>query len=343
VLIASVEQNTPGRSPEQIKAFFNEVRQRAGNLPGILSAGYSSFTPISGSQLGVNVVVEDRPFKAGENGHTLFAGVSPDYFRTLGIPLLQGRDFTAQEIQSFPPSVAIINRTMALRYFGNVSPVGRHLRIVEGSFPPLEIIGIAADSKYNDLREATQNFFYLPSSQGKTLMFRTSSDPDVFIQPIRELIASIDTAVTIVSIKRLRDQVGESYRMDKVVTVLCSGFGVLALLLSCLGLYGILSFSVERRRKEIALRMALGATRESVLRLVVLKGMGLTLLGFAIGLPAAIAAVSILKGFLFGIGRFDIWTVVPVSILLLVSSFLACYRPARHAASLDPNDVLRME
>ena len=342
VLVVSIDMAASGKSPEQTTAFLNEVMRQAEGLPGIIDTSHSSFTPISGSQMAVNVVVEDRPLQVGESANTSFVGVSPNYFRTLGITLLQGRDFDDRDTQ-VPPKTAIINRTMARRYFGDENPLGKRFRFVEGNRPPMEIIGIVADSKQKDLRESPADFFYTPSSSGKTIEFRTATDPQVFVQPIRKLITSIDPIVEIITAKSLRDQIEESYRMDKVVTTLCGGFGILSLFLSGLGLYGSLSFSVRRRVKEIAIRMALGATRGDVIRSVIMKGVGLTLAGLVIGLPVGIAAVNIVKGFLFGVGLFDAPTFITVSMLLFVTTLLACYFPVRRIVSLNPCKVLRME
>ena len=342
VLIASIDTSASGKSPEQITAFLNEVRRQAEGLPGITDTSYSSFTPISGAQMAVNVVVEDRPLQVGERANTSFVGISANYFRTLGITLLQGRDFADRDVQ-FPPKTVIINRTMARRYFGDENPLGKRLRFVEGNRLPMEIIGIVADSKQGSLRELPRDFFYTPSSSGKTIEFRTAASPHMLMQPVRKLIASIDPMVEIISVKSLRDQIEESYRMDKVVTALCGFFGVLALFLSGLGLYGSLSFAVGRRAKEIAIRMALGATSGDVIRSVIMKGMGLTLAGLVVGLPAGLASVNIVKGFLFGVGLFDALTFIAVAILLFGTALLACYFPVRRIVALDPCKVLRME
>jgi len=342
VLAVSIEQQTAGRTPEQIRVFYDQVLDRARNLPGVRSASYSGFTPISGSEIGVNVAVDGLALKPGETANELFVGISPGYFETLGIPLLQGRDFAAHDVQ-LPPRVAIINRTMARRFFGDANPVGKRFKLVEGNRPPLEIIAVVADSKYNDLRENTSDFFYLPSIRGRTFEFRTSGDPKALVTPLRELISSLDGSATIHSAKTLREQIDESLHHDRLVTALCSVFSVVALTLTCVGLYGVLSFSVGRRTNEIGIRMALGANSRHILRLVVRQGMILTIAGLIPGCAGAVVSASLLKSFLFGVKQSDLISLSTVSLFLLISAALACYFPAHRAASVEPMRALRMD
>jgi macrolide transport system ATP-binding/permease protein len=342
VLAVSIEQQTAGRTPEQMKVFYDQVLDRARNLPGVRSASYSGFTPISGSEMGVNVAVDGLALKPGEAANELFVGVSPGYFETLGIPLLQGRDFAGQDVQ-LPPRVAIINRTMARRFFGDANPVGKRFKLVEGNRPPLEIIAVVADSTYNDLRESTSDFFYLPSIGGRTFEFRTGADPKALVAPLRELISSLDGSATIISAKTLQEQIDQSLHYDRLITALCGVFSVVALTLTCVGLYGVLSFNVGRRTNEIGIRMALGANSRDILRLVVRQGMILTIAGLIPGCAGAVASASLLKSLLFGVNRFDLISLSTVSLFLLISAALACYFPAHRAASVEPMRALRMD
>jgi predicted permease len=342
VLTVSIEQQIAGRTPEQMKNLYNQLLERARSLPGVRSTSYSGFTPVSGSKMGVNVAVEGLALKPGETANELFVGVSQAYFQTLGISLLEGRDFAEGDIQA-PPRVAIINHTMAHRFFGESNPLGRHFKLVEGNRPPLEIIGVVADSKYNDLREGTTDFFYLPSMRARTFELRTSGDPKALVAPLRELIGSLDSSVTLVSAKTLREQIDESLHNDRLITVLCGIFSIVALTLTCVGLYGVLSFSVGRRTNEIGIRMALGANSRDILRLVVRQGMTLTIAGLALGCGAAVVATSLLKSLLFGVNQFDPTSFSTVSLFLLISAALACYFPAHRASSIEPMRVLRME
>jgi macrolide transport system ATP-binding/permease protein len=342
VLAVSIDQQTAGRTPEQLKGFYDQVLERARNLPDVRSASYSGFTPVSGSEMGVNVAADGLALRPGETANELFVGISPGYFETLGIALLQGRDFAAHDVQ-VPPRVAIINRTMARRFFGDANPLGKRFKLVEGDRPPLEIIGVVADSKYNNLREHTSDFFYLPSIGGRTFELRTSADPKALVAPLRELIGSLDGSATIISAKTLREQIDESLHHDRLITVLCGVFSVVALTLTCVGLYGVLSFTVGRRTNEIGIRIALGANSRDILRLVVRQGMILTIAGLIPGCAGAVASASLLKSVLFGVKQSDLISLSTVSLFLLISAALACYFPARRAASVEPMRALRMD
>jgi predicted permease len=342
VLAVSIQQHTAGRTPEQMKGFYNQVLERAKNLPGVRSSSYSGFTPVSGSEMGVNVAVEGFALRSGETANELFVGISPGYFDTLGIPLLQGRDFAPPDIQS-PPRVVIINHTMARRFFGDTNPLERRLKLVEGNRPSLEIIGVVADSKYNDLREHAADFFYLPSVRGRIFEFRTSGDSKALVGLLRELFSSLDSSAAIISAKTLREQIDESLHDDRLIAVLCGIFSIVALTLTCVGLYGVLSFSVGRRTNEIGIRMALGANSRDILWLVVRQGITLTIAGLILGCAGAVASASLLKSLLFGVTQSDPVSLFAVSVFLLISAVLACYFPAHRASSIEPMKVLRMD
>ena len=276
-----------------------------------------------------------------------YAQTGADFLKVMGIPLLAGRDFTAEDAHSNSPSyqatnVAIINRTMARRFFGDSSPLGKHFRFVEGNRPPLEIVGVVADSKYKSLREGPTDFFYIPGTHGD-LVIRTNGSGSSLAGPLRETLHSLDSSVTVTSIKTLRQQVDESLHPERLVSALCSVFSLLALTLSCVGLYGILAFQVARRTSEIGVRMALGAHPANIFRLIVLHGMRLTIAGSVLGVFAVLSISSVLTSFLFGLKPTDPLAYLGVSVVLLFSAFIACYIPARRAMAVDPITALRDE
>ena len=347
VSVVRLNGYSASRTRDQVAAFFEQLLERVRQLPGVHSASYSSFTPISGKEVGINVVVEGYTLLAGEVANERFVGVSPGYFETMGIPLLEGRDFTQEEIHPNSASyqstsVAIINRTMAHRFFGNSSPLGKHFRFVEGNRPPLEIVGVVADSKYNDLREGPNDFFYIPGTHGD-LEIRTSGSSAALASALREILRSLDGSVTITSIKTLREQVDESLHPDRMIAALCGVFSILALALTCVGLYGTLAFQVARRTNEIGVRMALGAHPRDIFRLVVGQGMQLTVSGLVLGIAAALGMTSLLATLLFGVKGTDPLTFLWVAIILLSATALACYVPARRAMRVDPMVALRDE
>lgn len=342
ILIVAVNRTAAGATNPQSGDFYRRLADLAKNMPGVRNASYSTFSPLSDTEIGINVVVEGYTLKPGETANELFVGVSPGYFDTMGIPLLAGRDFTAEDLQT-KAAVVILNRTMAHRFFGDASPLGKHVQFVEGKHPPMEIIGVVADSKYNDLRETPMDFFYVPGGSGRVLDIRAAGSPTALVTPLRELIHSLDGAAGIASIQTLRQQVDETLHQDFLVAGLCSVFSALALVLSCVGLYGTLSFSVARRTNEIGVRMALGATPRGIFQLIVGQGMRLTLAGVLLGACGAMAGASLLASLLFQVKVADPLTLVGVSVIFVIAAVLACAIPAHRAMRVDPMAALREE
>jgi predicted permease len=342
VLAVSMSGHAADRNREQMRAFYEQLLERVRNLPGVRSASYCAFTPISGREIGVNVAVEGYTMRPGETANDLFAPVSPRYFETLGIQLLAGRDFTPHDIQE-PYRVAIINSTMARRFFGGASPLGKRFKFVEGNRPSIEIIGVVADSKYNNLRERVSDFFYVPGGAGGVLDVRVNGNAKTLAGPLRDAIHLLDSSVNITSIKTLREQLDESLHQDRLTAALCGAFSLLALTLTCVGLYGALSFGVARRTSEIGVRLALGARPQDIFRLVIGQGMWLTLVGLVLGAAGVLASTSLFESLLFGVKGTDPFTFAAVSLLLVATTILACYVPARRAMRVDPLVALRNE
>jgi ABC-type antimicrobial peptide transport system permease subunit len=203
-------------------------------------------------------------------------------------------------------------------------------------------VGVVADSKYNGLREGPTDFFYIPGTHGD-LEIRTNESAATLAGPLRRILRSLDSSVDIVSIKTLREQVDESLHPDRLIAALCGTFSILALVLTCVGLYGTLAFHVAQRTSEIGVRMALGAFPRDIFRLVVGQGMRLTVFGLALGIIAAVSATSPLASLLFGVKRTDPLAFLGVSVVLLFAASLACYLPARRAMRVDPMTALRDE
>jgi predicted permease len=347
VLLVTMNGYSASRTRDQIAHFYAQLLDRVQRLPGVHSGSYSGFTPFSGKEVGSNVVVEGYTLRPGEVANERFVGVSPAYFETMGIPLLAGRDFTEQDVHPDSPSnlattAAIINQTMAHRFFGNVSPLGKHFHFVEGNRPPLEIVGVVADSKYNDLREGPADFFYIPGTRGD-IEIRTDSSARTLAGSLPAIFHSLDSSVNITGIRTLREQVDESLQSDRLVAALCATFSILALVLTCVGLYGALAFNIARRTAEIGIRMALGANQRDIFRLVVGQGLGLTIAGLLLGIVVALGTGSLLASMLFAVKQTDPLTFLGVSIVLLSAAVLACYIPARRAMRLEPTVALRYE
>jgi putative ABC transport system permease protein len=349
-LSAVMNGSATARSPQQVGHFYDRLLARVQALPGVQSASLSLFTPVSGRELGINLRVEGHDTQAGEETHAFFNSVGPNYFASLGIPLLAGRDFSAQDTPDAPP-VAIINQTMARHYFGDQSPLGKTFMTVEGHRGPFEIIGLVSDSKYNDLREQTPDFFYMdrlqsppPTVVRSTLVVRAAgASAAMLASPVRNLIRRLDDTVTISSVKTLREQVDESLGQDRLIASLCGAFSLLALVLTCIGLYGLLSFNVARRSGEIGIRMALGAGKRGIFRLVIGDGIRLVLPGLLLGMAGALFADKLVRSLLFGVRRADPATFITIAALLALAALLACYVPARRATAVDPLAALRNE
>ncbi|HUK31528.1 MAG TPA: ABC transporter permease, partial [Candidatus Acidoferrum sp.] len=335
-------------------AMESEILTRARNLPGVRSASFSSYSQTS-RRLGINVAVEGAPAGSVDQQHVFFNFVSPGYFETMGIPILVGRDFRSHD-DAGTPMTAVINRTMAHHYFGDTNPIGRRFTFVEGKWPPFEIIGVAADSVYNDLREETPDFVYVDHTKflafrgaigttvlGGILNVRANGRANSLSRPLMDLIRSFDTAAVVQNIRTLREQIDLSLHRDRLIAALCSTFSLLALVLTCIGLYGTLSFSVARRTNEIGVRMALGASPHNIFTLVIGQGIRLTIIGLFVGAAGAIASGYLLASLLFGVKRADPVTLAGVALLLLAAAVLACYVPARRAMGVNPLVALRDE
>ena len=351
VIAISFSCCTAGRTGEQPLALYDQIVAKAKSLPGVRSAAFSSYSQTS-REIGINVSVEGSAPRSVDEQHAFFNAVTSGYFETLGIPILAGRDFDDHD-NANAPFAAIINRTMARHYFGDANPVGRRFKFVEGKWPPLEIIGVAADSVYNDMREQTPDFIYLKRQQlralhptpgiGGVLNVRASASAILLSGPLRDLVRSFDGSADIENIRTLREQVDMSLHQDRLIAALCGAFSLLALVLTCIGLYGTLSFNVARRTNEIGMRMALGASPRDIFRLVVGAGMRLTITGLLFGAAGAIASGYFLASLLFGVKRADPVTLTGVALLLLAAAVLACYVPARRAMRVDPLVALRDE
>lgn len=348
--IIAIDMNggAKGRTPQQVQNFYEQLLERANALPGVRSATLSNFAPLSGEEMGINVKAEGAPEPSGKDSHVFLLGVRPGYFFTVGIDLLQGSDFSLQSRSG--THLAIINLSLARHYFGDQNPVGKRLQTIEGN-RMLQIVGVVADSKYNNLREDVTDFLYLPNftkpftimAKQSTLSVRVAGDVAALRDELPALIHSLDGSVHISRIATLRERIDDSLHYDRLIAALCGIFGLLALTLTCVGLYGVLSFNVARRTSEIGIRMALGAGPRNIFRLFVGGGMRLVMAGLAAGLVLSVASTSLLKSMLFGVGRGDPITYIAIPLLLIVSALFACYLPARRATRVDPLEALRTE
>jgi len=352
VLAMSLATGSQGYDETKSRLFYQQLVNRVQALPGVQSASIAQSSPLSylySPALAAPTIVEGHEPPAGENPPIIGNNtVGPNYFQTLGIPLLRGRDFTT-EAREGSPKVAIINETMARRFFANEEPLGRRVRIMRrgGQSVSCEIIGVVRDSKYLSLGEDAAPFLFLPYSQNSspvmTLLVRANGNPKNLTAAVRHEVQTLDDNLPPFNVVTLTENVDISLFPARFGALLLGGFGLLALVLAIVGIYGVMSYSVGQRTHEIGIRMALGAQVNNVLRLVVGQGMLMASLGVAVGLAAAFALTRVVKSLLYGVSATDLATFTGIALLLMVVALLACYLPARRAAKVDPMATLRYE
>jgi predicted permease len=345
VLIASINPALNGYSPEKAQSFYGDLLLGLRALPGVQSASLSSDSPISGNYDLLGLVVEGYQPREGEGVDAQSSIVSPDYFRSLGITLVAGRDFNDQDTNG-APKVAIINERMAQKFFGAANPIGR--RIGTEDKPDTVIVGVVKDAQYLSLREPALRHFYQPIAQqprplNLTMHIRTAGEPTALVDLVRAQVQRLDPHLPLYDVKTLAAQIDESITQERLVTWLCTAFGLLATLLTALGLYGVLAFSVAQRTREIGIRMALGAQARDVLQLIIGQGMLLVSVGVALGLAVSFALTRLIASLLFGVTPTNAATFIAVSAGLTLLALLACYVPARRATKVDPMEALRYE
>jgi putative ABC transport system permease protein len=328
-------------------AFLDQILTGVRNLPQVRAAASIHFLPLSGAHSGTGYFRADRP--APPPGSTTGGAVSvitPDYFRTMGIPLIKGRDFDARDRLDATP-VLIISQTAAKLFYPNEDPIGHQLTVSWSGKNPREIIGVAGDVRHDGLNYEPQPTIYLAYAQNPlvfaNVVVRSSADPAALARAIQSEIHAVDRNQPVSEVKTMDTVLSESVARPRLESVLLAMFAALALILACVGIYGVISYSVSQRTQEIGLRMALGAQPRNVLRLVLGEGMLLALAGVAAGLIAARLLTRYLATLLFGVTVTDPVIFAGVSALLLAVSVLACYIPARRATRVDPMVALRYE
>jgi len=349
--LLTVEINLPESryaEPSQVSGFFNELVRRTEGLPGVQGATLSTTRPLSGMVLNDPFAIEGRPLDPHNISFAAWQVVGARYFHALGIPLVQGRDLTLQDLDKAAPPVAVINQTMAQRYWPAESPLGSRISLgLPGPKNPwVTIIGIAKDLPPR-LDSLPQADWYLSrplsAPHNQILFVRTAGIPSDLATPIRNLVAELDPNQPVANIKTMNDVVAATVAPRKFNMSILAIFAGIALALAALGIYGVVAYSVAQRTHELGIRMALGAQKNNVLVLVIKNGMMLTVIGIAIGLVIAVPFSRLMAALLFEVTPTDLITFVVVPALLIFVAAIACYIPARRATRVDPLVALRYE
>jgi putative ABC transport system permease protein len=333
----------------QVINFFNQTLERVRQLPTVRSAGMVNFLPLyggMGSSTGFKILGQPEP-PPGQGPSTDVRVVDAGYFSTMGIPLLRGRNFSDAE-QREPKRVILINEALAHQYFPNQNPIGQRLDVVMFDDPtPTEIIGIVGNVRYDSLVDEAPPAVYFThpdlTYSFMTLVVRTDGDPTAIAPAIQREIRALDPNQPVSDVRTMNQVMSEWVARSRFNTLLLGLFAGLATLLSAVGIFGVMNYSVALRTRELGLRLAVGAQPRQVLLLVLKQGLALTIVGVVLGLAAAFALTRLLSGLLFGVAAVDVTTFSSISVLLVLVSLLACYLPARRAMRIDPLSALRYE
>jgi predicted permease len=335
--VLSIDLSMIGYSSERAKVFYSEALASVRALPGVLSAAVASFLPLGFTQLGVSLTIpgyEPRPGEEPSPGAGL-SYVGPGYFQTMHIPLLDGRDFTPQD-NGKAPGVIIINEAMARSYWPGQDPVGRRIFLGRPGGSAFQIVGIVPTGKYRSLGESPAPFLYraflqMPDARSATVVVQTAMPPATMLPAVRRAVQRLDPATPITEAETMQQYMGVALFPARFTGILIGVFGGLALVLASVGLYGLISYSVAQRTQEMGIRVALGATRSSVMRLVIAQGFRLALIGIVVGLLVAMALTRLISSLLYGISATDPVAFCGSTALLLFVAVAACYVPARQA------------
>jgi predicted permease len=353
LLLFSIDASRAGYKGQRLADFYLEMQRRIEAIPGVRSATMSRHFLVNDGQGGEGVVIEGYVPKPGESDadgsidiYTHYVGSR--FFETLGIPPLLGRTIQDGDTGA-APRVGVVNQAFAKRYFGASSPIGRHFRF--GSADPLEIaiVGVVGDATYGDMRKDPPPTVYVPFDQHLNILawqnveVRTAGNPMSVVNAVRRTIQGLDRNVPMHDLMTETEQIDEATFQERLFARLSTFFALLALTLACVGLYGTLSYAVARRTNEIGIRMAIGAERSSIVRMVLGEALLLALIGIVIGIPTALAASRLISTMLYGLKPTDPFTLAAATLLMIGVAALAGHLPARRASRVDPIVALRYE
>jgi predicted permease len=338
-----------GYTLPQLRTFYKQLLEEIRSTPGVAAAGYNSVPILHGWEWDSSMSVEGHQAKDGEDMQAFMNSISPGYWETLGVRIIEGRDFDHRD-EGDRFSVAIVNRKFATHFFGNKSPIGRHVGFGVGPKTKLdiEIIGLVEDSLYEGPREGVRRQVFVPNLQSRfpgsvAFYVRTSLPSASMFSALRQRVLKLDAAMPIFEMKTLEAQLDETLSTERLIATLSAAFGALATLLAAIGLYGVMAFVVQRRTRELGVRMALGARQGAIMWLVMREVLLLLSIGLAIGVPSAYLLSRFVSSQLFGVQPTDGWTAVAAVVVLATVALGAGFMPARRASTIDPIQALRYE
>jgi predicted permease len=337
------------REPARVVEFFAQVVERLEAQPGVTGAAAVGTIFLTATPNSTNFSIEGRPdFPAEARVEVPLDPVTPNYFRVMGIPLQRGRVFDARDAADVPP-VVIINETMARMFWPNEDPVGRRMKygqVADGG-PWMTIVGVVADTRRTGYDAAVRPETYVPHAQasntGMTLIVRTSGEPAAMAPALRATVRAVDPGMAVQGLRPLEEVLVEMTAQRRLNTLLLAVFAVVAAVLSAVGIYGVIAYSVEQRTRELGVRVALGAPALGILRLIVSEGLTLAVIGLAVGLSAAFALSRSMTSLLYDVSATDPATFAAIGVIALTTAVLASLIPALRAVRVDPVGALRGE
>ncbi|HET6200759.1 MAG: ADOP family duplicated permease [Candidatus Acidiferrales bacterium] len=357
IVVFAIDPTLAGYKGAQVDSFYRDLRGRLAETPGVKAVSYSQMPLLSGGLMITSFHWPGTPQDQESDADTLEVG--PSFFETMHIPFLAGRNFNISDYElaasnhgpspTAAPSPVIVNQTFVEKYLGKENPIGKQFGQSPADAngpanPGYQIVGVVRDTKYNSLRREIHAMMYGPQAGGgASFEVRTAADPQALLPAIRKVVAQVNANLPLFNVNTESEQIDRLLFQERLVARVSGFFGLLALVLACIGLYGLLSYEVARRTREIGIRMALGAQQRDVLRLVVGQGILLALVGAAVGIGAAMGVTRYMASMLYDVHANDPATIAGVAILLTLVALAACYIPARRATRVDPMVALRYE